>query len=91
MRAQRDLEGIFDYTTEKWDLSQAPHNTDLIEAACAELAKAPQQSQGWAYIRPGYRRLSVERHILYFRCTTYDIAVIRFLHQRMDATRHLWL
>ena len=63
--------------------------TDLIESACAELAEAPQQAQGCANIRPGYRRRGVEQHVVYFRPTSYGIAVIRILHQRMDVTRHL--
>ena len=63
--------------------------TDLIEAACADLADAPQHAKGCANIRPGYRRRSVEQHVIYFRPTNYGIAVIRIPHQRMDAARHL--
>lgn len=88
-RAQRDLGGVFDYTVTQWGLPQALRYTDLIEAACADLAEAPQQAQSCANIRPGYRRRSVENHIIYFRLTSYGIAVIRILHQRMDAVRHL--
>ena len=88
-RAQRDLDAIFDYTVAHWDLDQAMRYTDLIEAACVALAEAPQQAQGCANIRPGYRRRSVEQHVIYFRPTSYGIAVIRILHQRMDPSRHL--
>lgn len=88
-KAQRDLDGIFDYTVRQWSLPQALRYTDHIEAACADLAQAPQQAQSCAHIRPGYRRRSVENHVIYFRPTSYGIAVIRILHQRMDAVRHL--
>ena len=88
-RAQRDLDGVFDYTVAQWGLLQAMRYTDLIEAACADLAEAPQQAQGCANIRPGYRRRSVEQHVIYFRPTSYGIAVVRILHHRMDAARHL--
>jgi len=87
--AQRDLEGIFDYTVKQWGLPQALRYIDLIEAACAGLAQAPLQSQDCAVIRPGYRRRSVEQHVIYFRQTSYGIAVVRILHKRMDQTRHL--
>ena len=87
--AQRDLDGVFDYTVTHWGLPQAMRYADLIEAACADLAEAPQQAQGCANIRPGYRRRAVEQHVIYFRPTSYGIAVIRILHQRMDAARHL--
>jgi toxin ParE1/3/4 len=63
--------------------------TDLIEAACANLAEAPQQAPGCANIRQSYRRRGVEQHVIYFRPTSYGIAVIRILHQRMDAARHV--
>lgn len=63
--------------------------TDLIEAACGKLAEAPLQSQDCSIIRPGYRRRNVEQHAIYFRQTSYGIAVVRILHQRMDAARHL--
>lgn len=88
-RAQRDLDDVFDYTVGHWGLPQAVRYTDLIEAACAELAEAPQLAQGCAHIRPGYRRRSVEQHVIYFRPTRYGVAIVRILHQRMDAARHL--
>jgi toxin ParE1/3/4 len=88
-RAQRDLDSIFDYTVAQWGLEQAMRYTDMIEAACAVLAAAPQLAQSCAFIRPGYRRKSIEHHIVYFKTATYGIAIIRILHQRMDAARHL--
>ncbi len=88
-RAQRDLDSVFDYTVTQWGLPQALHYTDLLEAACVSLADAPEQGQNCANIRPGYRRRSVEQHVIYFRPTSYGIAVVRILHQRMDAARHL--
>jgi len=39
-RAQRDLDGVFDYTVTHWGLPQAMRYTDLIEAARADLAEA---------------------------------------------------
>jgi len=80
---------MFDYTVSHWGLAQAMRYADRIEAACSDLAEAPQHAQGCADIRPGYRRRGVEQHVIYFRQTRYGIAVIRILHQRMDAKRHL--
>ena len=88
-RAQRDLDGVFDYTVTHWGLPQAMRYTDLIEAARADLAEAPQQAHGCTNIRPGYRRRGVDQRVICFRPTSYGIAVIRILHQRMDAARHL--
>jgi toxin ParE1/3/4 len=88
-RAQRDLEDIFDYTLARWGLAQALRYVDAIEAACANLARAPLQARGCPEIRPGYRRRSVEQHVIYLRPTDYGVAVIRILHHRMEAARHL--
>jgi toxin ParE1/3/4 len=53
-RAQRDLEGIFDYKMAQWGLAQAVHYTDLIEAAYTGLASAQLRAQDCGGIRPGY-------------------------------------
>jgi toxin ParE1/3/4 len=41
------------------------------------------------HIRKDYRRSSVGRHMIYFRASDYGVAVVRVLHDRMDAPRHL--
>jgi toxin ParE1/3/4 len=88
-RAQRDLEELFDYTVAQWGLAQALRYTDLVAAACEALAAAPRHGIRCDHIRPGYRRRGIAQHMIYFRPTPYGIAVIRILHQRMDAARHL--
>ncbi len=87
--AQRDLDSIFDHTVSEWGLPHALRYTSMIQAACATLADAPQQAQSCENIRPGYRRKRIERHMLYFQPKPYGIAVMRILHERMDASRHL--
>jgi toxin ParE1/3/4 len=87
--AQRDLNDIFDHTVQHWGVAQALHYTQALESACAARAEAPDQAQDCSHIRTGYRRCSVGKHIIYFQTTNYGIAVIRILHGRMDASRHL--
>ena len=87
--AQRDLGEVFDYSVATWGLAQAMDYTDLIAAACAELAQSPRRAPACDHVRPGYRRRGVGQHMIYFRPTEYGAAVIRILHQRMDASRHL--
>lgn len=84
-----DLGGIFDYTVRQWGLEQAASYTQLIGDACAAFAEAPAQASNCAHIRPGYRCGVVKQHVIYFRVEDYGIAVIRILHQHMDAHRHL--
>jgi toxin ParE1/3/4 len=88
-RAERDMIEIWRYTNKQWGREQANRYILALKAKCAELAKAPLLAESYAHVRPGYRRLSIENHTIYFRQTSYGIAIIRILHQRMDVGRHL--
>ena len=68
---------------------EAHRYTDELTAAIDQLASNPQLGASCDYIRKGYRRSRVGRHAIYFRITDYGIAVIRVLHDRMDAPRRL--
>ncbi|MBU0499372.1 MAG: type II toxin-antitoxin system RelE/ParE family toxin [Gammaproteobacteria bacterium] len=87
--AERDLEAIFIFTAKRWGIEQANRYTDFLIAAFVRLSQSPMRATVCDNIRPGYRRLGVERHVIYFRITSYGIAVVRILHDRMDAQRHL--
>lgn len=73
--AERDLEAIWTYTVQRWGTEQANRYIDVLTTAFSELALTPL--------------MGVERHIIYFRVTAYGIAIIRILHDRMDALRNL--
>ena len=87
--AERDLEAIWTYTVSKWGVEQANRYIDIMTAAFAELAQAPKTASLCDHIRQGYRRRRVERHMIYFRITSYGIAIVRILYDQMDAPRHL--
>lgn len=87
--AERDLESIWTYTVRQWGTEQAVRYIDFLTAAFAGLADSPKTAPSCDHIRPGYRRWGVERHMIYFRMTDDGIVVVRVLHDRMDASRHL--
>jgi toxin ParE1/3/4 len=87
--AERDLEGLWKYTRRVWGIEQAERYTDLLTAAFQVLAESPKSAPACDHIRQGYRLRNVERHMIYFRVTDYGIAIIRVLHERMDAPHHL--
>ncbi len=87
--ALNDLEGIWRYTVEQWGLAQAERYLDALNASFDALAHAPQSAPPCEHIRPGYRRQVVEHHAVYFRVEAGAVIVVRLLHQRMDAPRHL--
>jgi len=70
-------------------VEQAHRYIDNLIAVFADLTQSPRTAPACDYILPGYRRRSVERHMIYFRVTAYGIAIVRILHDRMDAPRQL--
>jgi len=87
--AERDLETIWTFTRQQWGIDQTNRYIDLLIATFAELAQSSTTAPACDQIRPGYRRRSIERHKIYFRIETYGIAIVRILHDRMDAPRRL--
>ena len=87
--ALRDLEGIWRYTVQQWGVAQAERYLDTLNASFESLAHAPLSAPACEHIRPGYRRQQVERHAVYYRIEDASVIVVRVLHERMDAPRHL--
>ncbi len=87
--AEADLETIWLYTQKQWGIAQADHYIDILTASFTALSIAPKTAPACDDIRPRYRRKWVEHHVIYFQTTDYGIAIIRILHERMDAPRHL--
>ncbi len=87
--AEEDLEAIWEYTCQEWSMDQADRYIEQMTTVFAELAQSPKIAQACEHIRAGYRRYGVERHVIYFRIATDGIAIVRILHERMDASRRL--
>lgn len=84
-----DLEDIWRYTAHRWGVSQAERYIDRLTVCFEALAQAPLSAPACEHIRPGYRRQLVESHVVYFRTGQDMVTVVRILHERMDALRHL--
>jgi toxin ParE1/3/4 len=88
--AQADLEEIWEYTARNWGTDQAVRYIFGIRDACQALANGRRQGRSADDIRPGYRKLPVRSHILFYRVADAGlIDVIRILHQRMDVAAYL--
>jgi toxin ParE1/3/4 len=89
-QAERDLEEIWLYTFENWSAEQADRYHNQIMAAVEGLAGGSKQGRAIDDIRPGYRKLAVASHFLFYRIADAGmIDIIRILHQRMDAASRL--
>ena len=87
-RAERDLRDIWRYTFEHWGERQADSNLRKIDAAIRTLGRSSRGIDS-SEVRPGYRRLSVEQHRVYYREVSGRVEIVRVLHARMDVDRQL--
>lgn len=88
-KAQEDLEGIWLYTYQKWGPVQAKNYTGILRDQWGKLAKNPSLGRKCNYIRKGYRRLEVGKHIIFYKPDKKFIVIVRILHESMDVQEHL--
>lgn len=87
--ARADLEGIWAYSREQWGVDQAERYLRDIQHGIESVAANPRRGRACDDIRPGYFKLAVGSHHLFYRQAGPDIDVVRILHRRMDFDRHL--
>lgn len=85
--AEADIGEIWDYTANRWGADQADSYTDAIRDACCALARG--EKQGRPSVLPGFKKYLCGSHVVYFLDYADHLDVIRVLHQRQDAERHL--
>ncbi|MBA4350962.1 MAG: plasmid stabilization protein ParE, partial [Rhodobacter sp.] len=78
-----DLDGIWDYTVERWGERRATDYTLGIRAACQRLAKGETNGRSVGASR-GVFRYVVASHVVFYRPRSCGIEVIRILHVRQD-------
>jgi toxin ParE1/3/4 len=88
--AKADLDGIWHYTFERWNIEQAERYVRDIVNACQALADERKAGRAVPEIRKGYYKLAVRSHFVFYRLTaTGFVDVVRILHQRMDIPERL--
>ena len=88
-QAQRDLEHIWAYTVENWGEEQAVQYVAQVRAALELLRTNPGLARAAEDVRPGLRKFTVGSHVLYVRLGDGFLRLVRVLHGRIDAGRHL--
>lgn len=87
--ARLDLIGIADYTLDTWGAEQANHYLDSLAACFEQLARTPEIGRLCTLVRPGYRRMEHQKHVIFYRAKKNGVFIGRILHQRMLPVRHL--
>jgi toxin ParE1/3/4 len=86
--AAADIDGIWNYSADRWGLDQADSYVDAIRDACYALAKGTKHGRP-AEVLPDFQKYLCGSHVVYFLDYPDHLDVIRVLHQRQDAERHL--
>lgn len=86
--AEADIGGIWDYSADRWGLDQADSYVDAIRDACYALATGTKHGRP-AEVLPDFQKYLCGSHVVYFLDYPDHLDVIRVLHQRQDAERHL--
>ncbi len=87
--AQADVDGIWEYSVQRWDLDQAERYLRRIKDALDVLVENPKLGRLCEGVRTGYRRCHVSSHLIFYQIQGDDIAVVRILHQSMDVEQQL--
>lgn len=88
-RAATDLEAIAAFSIDRFGINQARRYRDELIACFSNLAANPSLGRRAEQLAKGLRRFEHGSHIIFYTREGEDISVVRVLHYRMDAGRHL--
>ena len=88
-RAQSDLDEIRDYSVGRFGAARAIAYLDAIEGAFRQLLAYPDIGSARGGADDQVRSYPAEEHRIYYEHDAERVLVLRVLHKRMDAGRHL--
>ena len=83
--ARDDMDDIWRFGAREWSKERADDYFMMLSEAIQRLADNPKAAQSAELARPGYRRLVVGSHAVFYRVTNDAVEVLRILHQSRDA------
>src|SRR6478609_6237649 len=86
--ADSDLEEIFDYTVEQYNVEQAIKYLSGFETVFEFLCVHPESGRKRNEIRDGLRSITNQSHIVFYRILNERIRIVRVLHSRRDLNKH---
>lgn len=87
--AETDLIAIWQYSYEKWGANKAGEYLLQLDSGMQELASNPLLGKSREIVRPKYRSIQINRHVIYYKYQGNVIDIIRVLHERMIPEKHL--
>lgn len=82
--AQRDLDGIWDYTAEVWSPAQAEKYLIGVQERFANICISPNISRERQEFDPPVRIYPYRSHLIIYRATFETISILRVVHARQN-------
>ncbi len=87
--AQSDFTSILRYTGERWGQAQLLVYRERLHDALTRLGGNPGLGHSSAELPATHRLYFVGSHVIVYRLRAEVVEVVRILHQRMSASRHV--
>ena len=88
-KADEDLTTIFLFSYERFGEARADAYLLALDESFAKLAEQPLLGRRIDHIRKGYLRYEHGSHSIFYKQRKGGIFIVRVLHQRMDADKHI--
>jgi toxin ParE1/3/4 len=90
VKAKEDLKDIARYTKETWGVKQRDIYLKQIDDIFHLISETPDKGKACSDIRENYYKLSVGKHIIFYRqLNKKEVQIVRILHASMDIISHL--
>lgn len=83
-KAVIDLEQIYEFTSQTWGINQSDKYQDELFTAMRLISKNPRIGSQYYFKEGNYRKMNINRHILFYKQNKKECLVVRILHERMD-------
>jgi toxin ParE1/3/4 len=87
--AAEDLREIAQYTVRAFGVRQAKAYGDGLRGCFTAMVENPFIGRSYDRIRPGLRCFDHKSHAIYYILQDNGVLIVRVLHVRQDALRHL--
>lgn len=87
-KAEKDLEGIIDFTVYRWGRVQADAYITRLQQTLANVSAFPKTAKHRPELGNGIYSFPFQRHLMYFVISENYLTVLRVLHSSMDPHHH---
>lgn len=84
-----DLEDIYEFTFQTWGMSQADKYQDELYSTMQSISKNPSIGSLYYFKEGDYRKININRHIIFYRQYRNECIIVRILHERMNLKTRL--